>query len=450
MTDDKLIRLPLSPDHELALAVWARFGPSIPVPELIVKSYFAWMQDHVDEPLRSSLRAWALERQFEVRVLPVGQVPAPSMDLLRAVGHGGSEEQILKTATHEMLFLARDGRQEPRLALQSVLAAARSAARTWDGVILDRDVPRLLPLDANDRRLTPRVKLSDHVRVVSHKDTRGRPCLLLRGMRKFQLPIIEVCDVPDGLRQTVTLVMNALAEILAWRVRRQMQQGSDHLPVPREFQLKLDHEALVRAELKATTLPGARRATVLGLQHVHSTVAEERVLRLVAPPSAMPASSGRTVSPGGDVPGQGGPAHQEWLKSVATDLLGASQEQVARALEDQRIEEAHQKAMEQVDELRQRYAKGLPRGHRLYVKRAFPTRQGGPEYLWVSVSGWYDGMIRGPLATVPRVRTDLQLGQSLQMQEEDIYDWVITLPDGTELGGYTDTAVKGRKVYRVL
>lgn len=450
MTDEKLIRLPLTHDHEQALAVWARFGPSLPIPERIVKNYFAWLEGHVDEPLRSSLRAWALERQFEVRVLPVGQVPAPTLEVLRAVGHGSEEERRLKEATHEIVFMARDGGMEPRLALQSVLAAACATGETWSGVILDRDVPRLLPLDSHSRRLSPRVKLADHIRVVSHKDGQGKTCLLARGMHKFQLPMLEVRDVPEGMRQTVTLVMNAMAEILAWRVRRQVQQGSDHLNVPREFLLKLDHDALKRVDLKATTLPGARRATVLGVQHVRSPIVEERVLRLVAPPSPGGPQVARMSSPRGDVPSQGGAGHQEWLKSVAVDLLGAPQEQVARKLEDQLIEEAHQRAMEQVAELKQRYQKGLPKGHRVYVKRAFPTKQGSPEYLWLSVDGWYDGMIRGPLATVPRVRTDLQLGQTLQMQEDDIYDWVVTLPDGTELGAYTDMAVKGRKVYRVL
>jgi len=100
-------------------------------------------------------------------------------------------------------------------------------------------------------------------------------------------------------------------------------------------------------------------------------------------------------------------------------------------------EEGHKRAIEELPELLARWKKGLPRGSQLFVRRAFPTKKGGPEYLWIAVSGWYDGKIRGELASAPRVRRDLELGQHLQMQEEDLYDWLIRLSDGSEIGGFT-------------
>ena len=436
MSVEHAIRLPIARDFEHTLSVWARFGPSIPLPELLVKTWFAWLTDRVQDPFRSSLRAWTLERHFTVKIVPTGSVPVPPIELLRATGLGYEEERRLVEATHEILICARDGHDEPRLAFWTVLGAARALADAYSGVILDRDVPRLLPVESYTKALTPWLHSDDFIRVVSEKEPQGCVRLLARGMRRFQLPMLEIPGVPDALRESLTLVLNALSQVLIWRMRRRIRSHSSDLAVPVEFRLDLHHEALRRAEFNVDVLPGARKWTMMGLQYLRGTTEDGPVLRLVLPPSRNP--------------GGGRGQARDWMMAMVVDLFGAPKEQVARQKEEGLLEEAHLKAVDQIPEVKQRYEKGLPRGHRLYVKRAFPTRQGVPEFLWVQVSGWFEGLLRGPLATVPRVRTDLTLGQTLQMQEEDIYDWVISMADGNEIGGLTDQVVRGRKVYRVL
>jgi uncharacterized protein YegJ (DUF2314 family) len=67
--------------------------------------------------------------------------------------------------------------------------------------------------------------------------------------------------------------------------------------------------------------------------------------------------------------------------------------------------------------------------------------------MWVAVSTWTGNRFKGQLANHPDVRRDLRAGQTVEIAEPDVYDWMIQLPDGRTEAGYTTDVVEqeGRK-----
>jgi uncharacterized protein YegJ (DUF2314 family) len=429
------IQIPLTLDPPYTLSAWCATGPTLPTPEILQRAYFDWLARHCDDPFRTSLQEWTEKGRLDIRVFPVGTIEPPPLQALRQGGSTEVEEGRLARASHEIVITGRD-RAEPRLALWNVLGMARSTALQYAGVVMDRDVPRLVPIDHYTRRLKPGVRIADYVQILAVPQREGRAHLVARGLRKFQLPQIEVQYVARDLQPQMALAVQVLAQILVHRARKALAGGQTTLAIPAEQRLDLEHDALRRIAWKVDSLPNARRATTVRLAYVPGPDAHtEPSLRIEPPPGWK-----------GDPRG--------WMAPMLTELVGGEvplhPETAETAEPSDPMEAAHHKALEELPELRRRYQKGLPSGHDVYVKRGFPLPDGGREYMWIHVTGWFDGMVRGRLATHPRYRTDLHAGQALQCAEEDVYDWLLIFPDGREMGGYTDQVPQARRVPRPI
>lgn len=433
------IHIPLTSDHEYTLHVWCDTGPMLPKPEALRRTYFEWLRRYCDEPFRSALQTWVEKRPLNIRVVGVGRVPAPPLSALRQAGSGEAEEARLTRATHEIAVGARD-RHEPHLALWNVLGMAHSIAVQFGGVVMDRDVPRLIPINTYTSRPESEIRVTEHILVLAVPQREGRAHLVARGMRKFQLPSIEVEYVPRELQPHMALVIQILAQMLVYRVHKLLASRwpSGHhatLAIPNELRLDLDHESLRKSRWKVKTKPNARRATEIRLAFLPDN-APEPLLRLEPPDGFR-----------GDPRG--------WMAPMLAELLGEEEAGAASAAEAEPepadpLEAAHQRALKDLPELKRRFQKGLPGGHDAYVKRAFPLPDGGHEYMWIHVTSWFEDVVRGKLATHPRHRTDLRAGQTLQCTEEDVFDWLLVFPDGREMGGFTDKVSQQRKVPRPI
>lgn len=433
------IHVPLSADHEYAFSVWCATGPTLPTPDILQRTYFEWLQRHCDDPFRTSLQTWTEQGRLQIRIYPVGTIPPPPLGALRQAGSTETEEGRLARATHEIVVSAKD-QHEPRLAIWNVVGMTRAIALQYAGVIMDRDMPRLVPIDTHARRLQTGVRVADFVRILAVPQREGRAHLVVRGLRKFQLPQIEVQYVAADLQAQMAMLLQVLAQVLVYRVRKQLASGASRptLAIPAELRVDLDHEALRRVQWKVDTKPNARRCTTARLAFVPAPDARgEATLRVEPPPGWK-----------GDPRG--------WMAPMLVELLGGDIPVVKEADEDEEalpadpMEAAHRRAMNDLPEVRRRYQKGLPGGYDLYVKRAFPLPDGGREYMWIHVTSWYDDVVRGRLATHPRYRTDLHAGQTLQCAQEDVFDWLLVFPDGRELGAYTDQVPQQRRVPRPI
>jgi len=58
--------------------------------------------------------------------------------------------------------------------------------------------------------------------------------------------------------------------------------------------------------------------------------------------------------------------------------------------------------------------------------------------MWIAVHRWKGGRVYGNLVSQPEFRRDLRNGQAVDVEEGEIFDWMLAHPDGTSEGAYTD------------
>ncbi|MEW6350528.1 MAG: DUF2314 domain-containing protein [Thermodesulfobacteriota bacterium] len=72
------------------------------------------------------------------------------------------------------------------------------------------------------------------------------------------------------------------------------------------------------------------------------------------------------------------------------------------------------------------------------VKVGFPVAEGEYEWMWVSLDKWTENLILGHVENDPVLRTDLSKGSRVEVEEGQVFDWVIAR-EGRVLGGaYTE------------
>jgi hypothetical protein len=63
-------------------------------------------------------------------------------------------------------------------------------------------------------------------------------------------------------------------------------------------------------------------------------------------------------------------------------------------------------------------------------------------FIWIVVNTWTGDSLWGQLANDPQLRRDLRAGQTVELYKTDIFDWILSLPDGSQEGGYTIAVVE--------
>lgn len=106
-----------------------------------------------------------------------------------------------------------------------------------------------------------------------------------------------------------------------------------------------------------------------------------------------------------------------------------------------RIIAAHRKARERLEDFRRSFEDYSDDERQVHaVKVGFPAADGKREWMWVSLADWNEGSLSGRLENTPVVRTDLYKGCPVEVDESDIFDWVIS-SDGKVLNGAFTEAI---------
>lgn len=92
--------------------------------------------------------------------------------------------------------------------------------------------------------------------------------------------------------------------------------------------------------------------------------------------------------------------------------------------------------------LRQAFAAGLQPGEFIQVKAPFATPDGDTEWMWVEVTKWRGSKIKGLLQNEPFQIPSLHSGQIVEVQQEDVFDYIRTYPDKHEEGNTTGQIIK--------
>ncbi len=102
---------------------------------------------------------------------------------------------------------------------------------------------------------------------------------------------------------------------------------------------------------------------------------------------------------------------------------------------------AHKKAKEDIALFKHSFHTREDTTHIHAVKIGFPCLEGEQEWMWVSLESWRGESISGYLENMPTIRRDLRRGSRVQIDEKDIFDWVIARNGCIEKGAYTENAM---------
>jgi uncharacterized protein YegJ (DUF2314 family) len=132
-------------------------------------------------------------------------------------------------------------------------------------------------------------------------------------------------------------------------------------------------------------------------------------------------------------PGPDSHAQQESMINALFD----SKDGVRHIKHNQELLAASRKARANLPNLQKDFAAGLQPAEYINVKAPFRTPAGGQEWMWVEVSAWNHGRIKGTLANDPFEIPSMHSGQIVEVREEDVFDYIRYFPDKHQEGNTT-------------
>ena len=127
---------------------------------------------------------------------------------------------------------------------------------------------------------------------------------------------------------------------------------------------------------------------------------------------------------------------------LLTNLFGFIDE-IEFTSHDEEVMQASEKARERLPDLQKQFANGLEPGYSIMLKAPFAADDGGNEWMWVEVLEWTRDSIKGILQNDPFRIASLTRGTIVDIKEEDVFDYILYLPDGTAEGDETGKVIRG-------
>lgn len=403
-------------------------GGVLPDARQMQAAVMQWLATYADEPIRELLGYLLEAGLLRLRVAARGASDEPNAELVGALEPGELEERRYEQASHVVRIEADDLLKHPRAGFWCALAAARSLAGEFSGVAYSVSQSRLLPISSYEQSLPSdaRVRLLDHIRMPVSLQSNGKMWMTTTGMNAFGLPNLQVKEVPPNLDYDLGYLVGAIAQNLALRVLRLNQDAEDQVTemvIGPEITISQRDFALAQGDGFDDSVFPAERSSVISL-YLES---RSGLLTVTAPKSYS-----------GD---QG-----EWLSSVLANLLETEGDLAFIKTGDEFLEIAHRKAIAELPAVKARFQQGLPVGATVFVKKDFPDRDGSSHFIWLVVNTWAGEGIKGQIANDPGPKSDLRPGQTVTIHESEIYDWVISLPDGSHEGNYTGKVLEERRI----
>jgi len=300
---------------------------------------------------------------------------------------------------------------------------ARLAAQHTGGLVLDHRSERWWSLDrwSTVNPYPGHGALSDWICIHDVVGHGGPAQMHTHGMLHFGLPDLELVDISRFHRGWAGKLMSAACYkliICALAENGQVAAGDD---------LVITGDDLRTAQRTSRAQEPTVGATAVRLVpgNPEAALVENRLLRIIP----------------GERYGEG-PAG---LPACLADLF-PTEDDLCTVSDAKLMQRAHEQALVTLPAEHERFRRGLRPGECLAVKVRFPCDDaGGGEYMWIEVHHWHDdagtGLIEGVLLNKPRHRHDLTLGQTLQVRQPDIYDWLRITPGGRRSGNFTAAAL---------
>jgi len=402
------------------------FAPTAggPTRDALAAAAATWSDAHLEPPLRDAVAVFRRQGLVSIELRPAADLPPLPIDLLLHMGLGELEERIVRAATEVVLVTGQDLNVRPRMGMWAVLAAALAVREFLQGVVFDPDALRIIDPDHAARWFSPtgEIGVTKHIIVPFSIGDRGLGWMTTRGLQKFGLPDLEVRDVPPNLSQ-LTVLMNAVGQFLVEETFRKVAESKgkvDQLTIAAE--ISVDRALVARAGARKPDDAASGAATVALRYDATERVPGPPMIRIEQPPGF----SGDTGI---------------WLNHVAGQLLGSEDKVRMADTSGQAMTRAHERAVAELPQVKQRFVAGLKPGEVLFIKHGFPTSTGSKEYIWATVNRWEGSALTVQVANDPADVPGLQMGMTVMLEDSDVFDWMLQLPGDRTEGGYTTKVV---------
>jgi uncharacterized protein YegJ (DUF2314 family) len=383
--------------------------------EFLAKSYPALkLVDQVPDDPASSFVSVRIQDDVSRKYAP------PSLESLSYFGHGLSSEQTqaLQRSDEAIVLQFAHPAAEVWSTLHTANSLIEGLARQTGGLIWDEATREVFSAEAwharrlaswPDAKAVPLVSAQTSVHVYPN-DSLLRAITL--GMVKMGLPDVVVEEVPRSSDDQVVTVINLFSQALA--------EGA---PVHIGSQFKLDLSSIKNGAARDPQLHSLKRnAQGFG------------ILSLAEGRHDEGDPNNRLIEIRFDAyKGNDSYAKQDRMLSC---FFGA-EDSVKTVDHTDDLLAASRKARERLPNLRKAFNDGLAPGESILLKAPFSKPDGGHEWMWVEVTRWHGNRIQGLLANDPVDVRDLHAGQLVDIHEEDIFDFILVLPDKHTEGNTT-------------
>src|SRR5207302_1475083 len=157
-----------------------------------------------------------------------------------------------------------------------------------------------------------------------------------------------------------------------------------------------------------------------------------------------------------------------WLNHVAGELLGATHKTLMAKTEGDSMQRAHERALSELPQVKQRFLSGLKPGEVLFIKHGFPTTTGSREYLWAAVNRWQGTRLTVQVANDPHDVEGLRMCMTeaktavankpiwVDLSSQDaagsrdfyskLFGWKVDVNPDPQYGGYAMATIGGKDV----
>jgi uncharacterized protein YegJ (DUF2314 family) len=347
----------------------------------------------------------------------------PDIESLKHFGRGLTDEQAKAVQSSEQALVLEFGhpKQSVWRSLRAATEIAEEIARQTGGLLWDEQTRLMFSPDEWRRTLLASWSddvpdVSRHIAIHAYQPSQFVRAITL-GMSKFGLPDVVIEEITWSAYRTMGNLINLFCQAVA--------EGAT-LTKPGEFDLDLH-------AIKSKT---AREPQEKSLK-ANATATALLTLRKGKPQEGDPEN--QLIEIGFDR--YSGPDVHSKQEAMLSAFFGW-EDQVTSVKHDEKLAAASQKAKAQLPELQAAFASGLRPGEVILVKAPFPTPTGGSEWMWVEIMAWQGKQIKGRLANEPSSIPALSAGQIVDVNQDDVFDYIRQHPDGRQEGNETAVIIE--------
>jgi uncharacterized protein YegJ (DUF2314 family) len=347
----------------------------------------------------------------------------PSLKSLQYFGRGLSREQAQALQKSKEVFILDFAHPKGSVwtALRTANELVEEVARKTGGLVWDEEAREVFTPDAwHEKRLaswssgTPDISSQTVIHVYNNGEY-ARAITL--GMMKVGLPDVVIQEISWSSKSQVGDLINIFCQAMA-------EGATLEKPGTFKIDLRLIKNLEVRDSQLKTLKENATGAACLCLKQGKWEEGDpkNRLIQLTADKYSGPD-----------------------LHARQDQMLGSFfgwEDSVHRVQHNEELLAASRTARARLPELQRTFAAGLEPGEFIQVKTPFPTPDGGREWMWVEVTNWKGNKIKGVLDNEPSEIPSLHSGQVVEVQQDEVFDYLRTYPDKHTEGNTTGDIIR--------